>query len=182
MKKVLLFVIIMVTVSCSSSKNFLSEEQIVELEKIIKSNSIEVNFEWANPLSTSSLIVMNNLLPPGNTSSNISLLGNPNYLKIDKDSIKINLPYFGEQRIVNNYGSTNTGIKYNGEIVSKKIVFNQKKKAYQLKFSFNNKQEGYNAHLTLFQNKKANININSTHRTMITYYGNWTVLEDKKVE
>ena len=50
----------------------------------VNSKNIELSFDWANPLATSSVNVVNSILPPGNTASSISLIGNVNHLIINK--------------------------------------------------------------------------------------------------
>lgn len=160
--------------SCSSSKNVpLTPEQKIKLDQLVEDKNFEINSNWAYPLPSTALnsVANSGLLAPGNTANRINLIGNTNFLIIKGDSIKAQLPYYGERRIVTNYNSNNVGIALNGLLKEWKAEFHEQKKLYSLRFQANQGTENYDIRITIFPNKKTDINVNSTHRNNISYSG-----------
>ncbi|QTD39246.1 DUF4251 domain-containing protein [Polaribacter batillariae] len=146
------------------------------LKETVNNKKIEVVFNWANPLGLNNNVIgIENILPPGSTPNNINLVGNSNFFRIKGDSLHIELPYFGRQQISRGYNADG-GIQFEGVPKESNQVYDSKKNAYILKYSFNDKSENYNAILTLFANKTSDLRINSTNRTSISYGGNWEEL------
>ncbi|MFD2585587.1 DUF4251 domain-containing protein [Croceitalea marina] len=165
--------------SCSSSKQVYSDKEMESLHTLVKSKSFEIQSDWAYPLPSNSLNSLANagLFLPGNNANQISLIGNANFLRIKGDSIKAQLPYYGERQISSNYGSTDTGIVLDGLVEDLTMDFNEKKNRYELRFQANQAIENYQIAINIFSNKQASININSTHRTNIAYRGDIKVVE-----
>jgi hypothetical protein len=166
--------------SCGSSKATYTSDDINALRELVDSKSFEIESNWAYPLPTVGFNSIANagLLPPGDNATQINLIGNPNYLRIEGDSIKASLPYYGERQISSNYGSANVGILLNGTVKDLAVAFNEKKKRYELRFQANQDTENYQVAINLFPNKQATMNINSTHRTNISYRGVVNSVED----
>lgn len=176
-KKNILITIITLLVlwSCGSSKKTsLTTEQENQLHQFIAGKNFEINSDWAYPLPSTALnsIANSGLLAPGNTVNRISLIGNTNFLIIKGDSIKAQLPYYGERRIVTSYNSNNVGIELNGILKGWKTEFDEKKEHYTLHFQVNQNAENYDFNITIFPNRRTDINVNSTHRNNISYSGN----------
>ncbi|MGB5273124.1 MAG: DUF4251 domain-containing protein, partial [Flavobacteriaceae bacterium] len=101
----------------------------------------------------------------------ISLIGNPNYLKIRGDSISAYLPYFGEQQMGAGYTSEGGAVQFNGVPISYESVKDQKRQRYEINFRIRNKTETYTVNLLLYAKKVSVINVISTHRFSIRYEG-----------
>jgi hypothetical protein len=160
-------------VSCGTSKVNYTSDDMNALRELVDSKSFEIESDWAYPLPSIGLNSIANagLLPPGNNATQINLIGNANYLRIEGDSIKAQLPYYGERQIASNYGSTNTGILLNGLMKDLTVDFNEKKERYELRFQANQDTETYQVTINIFSNRQASMSINSTHRNNIAYRG-----------
>ncbi|WP_435414975.1 DUF4251 domain-containing protein [Polaribacter aestuariivivens] len=160
-------------ISCGISKNTATPSEINNLKKAVTNKAIEANFDWASPLGLNNNVQgIENLLPPGSTSSNISLIGNPNFFIIKNDSISMDLPYYGRQQLSGGYG-TDLGVEFDGKPKTEKKYYHEKKAAYIFEYTLYAKKESYDVTLTLFANKKSTLDVNSSHRTNISYNGNW---------
>lgn len=176
-----IFAIILVFSGCFSSKTNVSTVNDKALEELVKTKSFEITSEWAQPHITSGMnsIANTGLLPTGSSISNISLIGNSNYLRINKDSVSGYLPYYGERQMGGRYGSISTAIQFDG-IPKDYEIKKGKKEGYEIQFSIadkNNPTENYKVYIQLFQSLSSSININSSHRFFIRYKGRVAKIE-----
>ncbi|QOD61342.1 DUF4251 domain-containing protein [Polaribacter haliotis] len=171
---------LVIFMSCAGTKNTATPSEINDLKEIVNNKKIEVNFNWARPTGgINNIRGIENLLPRGSNMSNIDLMGNPNFFRINGDSIHMDLPYYGQRQISGGYNS-DSGVKFEGKPKEFSKTYNSKKNAYILKYSLNENTENYNVTLTLFSNKRSSLNINSTHRSTISYDGKWKEYVFKK--
>ncbi|MCK8520065.1 DUF4251 domain-containing protein [Aquimarina sp. D1M17] len=143
------------------------------LDQWVEQQAFEISLDWAYP---SASIALNNfantrLAPLGSTLNNISLIGNPNYIKMKGDSLSVYLPYFGERQLAAEYNSNRGGIEFNGVPTRVKLTKNEKKQSYMYTFFLNEGREANRMVITLFPNLVANVSVTSSHRTPITYRG-----------
>jgi hypothetical protein len=178
--KIAIISVLIVFMSCANTKSIVSKAQINNLKKVVAAKNFEVVCNWAQPLPIAGITGLNSLMPPGSTFNNINLIGNTNFFKVKKDSIHMDLPYFGQQRISVGYGSSSSGINFKGKLNKYTASFNEKKNAYILKYWLNGKEENYTIILTLFANNTSILSLNSSHRTAINYNGNWKETTIKK--
>ncbi|TFG73976.1 MAG: DUF4251 domain-containing protein [Flavobacteriales bacterium] len=164
------------------SKNTLAESKA--LDDLVSQKMFEIQSDWALPISTNSLNSISNarLLPPGSSPNRISLAGNPNYLKVQGDSISAYLPYFGERQMGAGYNSDGGAVQFNGIPISYEANMDEKRKRYEINFSIRNKTETYTVNLLLYPNGASNINMNSTHRFSIRYQGRVGPLSKMKTQ
>jgi hypothetical protein len=176
---IIIITLVIITSCNSSKKTSFTAEQKEQLHQLVADKNFEINSDWAYPLPSTALssIANSGLIAPGNTANQISLIGNTNSLIIKGDSIKAQLPYYGERRIVTNYNSTNIGIELNGLLKDLETDFDEQKKRYTLRFKANQDTENYDFRVIIFPNMRADINVNSTHRNNISYSGNVKVLD-----
>ncbi len=99
----------------------------------------------------------------------INLIGNPNSVKISKEKIVADLPYFGVTQVPSTDGKG--GIYFEEENPEIKTVYNDKKQRVELKFIGKNRIESLSCTLTVFKNKNARLQIFSSNRNAITYDG-----------
>ncbi len=82
--------------SCGSSTD---ATKISKTSQLVESREFEIEHEW--------------LIPMG--GSRINLIGNPNFIRFEKDSVDLFLPFFGERFSGGGYNSEG-GIIYNGPL------------------------------------------------------------------
>ena len=106
----------------------------------------------------------------------IDLLNNSGLLTINGKTAEANLPYFGVVQMPSRIG--NEGIVFNSENTTYKIEKNDKKRKVILSFSAKNKSEIFNLRLTISGNNNADLNVTSSKRNSISYYGKVSKLEE----
>lgn len=165
-------------IGCYSSKKTISNQQINTLKKAVEESGYTVISDELNPIGLINAKGVENLLPRGSSLAGINLTDNPNYFKVQKDSVQLYLPYYGEQQMGGAYTSE-SGLTFKGipDFVSKS--FDSKKNKYEIKYRLNAENESLTANLTLYANNSSIIRINSSIRTPIIYYGKWTVIEEE---
>lgn len=99
----------------------------------------------------------------------INLTGNPNSVKISKEKIVADLPFFGVTQVPSTDGKG--GIYFEEENPEIKTVYNDKKQRVELKFIGNNRIESLSCTLIIFKNNNARLQIFSSNRNTITYDG-----------
>lgn len=167
--------------NCSSQKK-INPEVSQRTKKLIEQKRFIINCNMAYPTPTMALQSVANagLIAPGSTVSQINIRGSQNTFKIKGDSIKVYLPYYGEQRMAGmGYGRANTGIQYEGIPEASDFSSKDKKGNTVLKFTFKNDAEQCQAQVKIFPSGKSDISINSSHRTSIRYSGNINTIAAK---
>ncbi|UII75796.1 DUF4251 domain-containing protein [Flagellimonas sp. HMM57] len=166
------FLLSFMLVGCASQQKNTVEE-IEKLDKLIAKKSFEIRPRWARPLVSNSLNSIANagLLPLGSTANQIDLMGTSSHFRILGDSVMAKLPYFGERQMGAAYNSTNGGIQFSGIPKNLKIKKQDSGKGYKIDFQINNNTETYNVSVNLHPNLQSRINVNSSHRNMISYSG-----------
>ncbi|MBS9463461.1 DUF4251 domain-containing protein [Flagellimonas sp. 389] len=166
--------LLFIFVGCASQqKNTATTEEIEKLDKLIAEMAFEIKARWARPLVSNSLNSIANagLLPLGSTANQIDLIGTSSHFRIIGDSVTANLPYFGERQMGAAYNSANGGIQFSGMPRNLKIVKQENGKGYKLDFQINNNTETYDVNVNIHPNLQSRININSSHRNVISYSG-----------
>ncbi|MEY8021808.1 DUF4251 domain-containing protein [Muriicola sp. SD30] len=150
-----------------------SEASVVALDELVAGRSFEIVSTWAFPLMTRGITSVANsgLLLPGSNANRIDLIGNSNYLRVEGDSVFVSLPYFGERQIGGRYGDSDVGIKVERIPQEYQVEKDEKKDSYRIEFRIKDEIESLQFFLTLFPSGKADINVNSTHRSSIRYSG-----------
>lgn len=174
--KIRLFFLVLTGVlsSCgSSSKTVAPTAQSKMLDELVSQKSFQIESDWAQPLVTNSLISISNagLFPPGSSANLISLIGNPNYLKVQGDSIDVYLPYYGERQMGGGYNNNDGAIQFKGIPEDYEITRNEKTQGQEIRFKMTNKSETFRVAVTLFPNLKSTIFVNSSQRFSIRYQG-----------
>ncbi|PWG04416.1 hypothetical protein DIS07_13510 [Polaribacter aquimarinus] len=172
--------LIVVFMSCKSSNKLITPKDIENFKRKIEHQNIKVTSNFAQPLGINSGVMgLENLLPPGSTIGNINLSGSSNFFIIKKDSLEMDLPYYGQQRMSRGY-NTSGSVEFSGKVASVKKEFIEKRNQYIFKYKVNTNTEMYNIVLTLHPNSSSNLVVNSSHRTTISYRGNWEELKKEK--
>ncbi len=158
--------------SCSSSSK-ISDSYSKLLDDLVSSKYFEIESDRVFPLATASLNSISNagLLPPGSSAGQISLIGNPNYLKVLGDSVVTYLPYYGERQMGGGYDSNGGRIEFEGIPNDMDITKDKENQRYTIQFKMKDDSENFNVNITLFPNLTSIISVNSSQRFPIRYTG-----------
>lgn len=174
MKKILLLGITLILVACGSSSQKQSNTSSDKLNTMIENKSFEIKSRWAIPQLTSAMQQLSNagLFPNGSSSGSIDISSHTNFLKMENDSVKAQLPFYGERQFGGGYGTAG-GIEF--EDVPKNLQISEGSKGgYEISFSINDKNtntENYKVFIKLHSDLSSTININSSSRSNIQYRG-----------
>lgn len=178
---VMLFIALL-SVGCGSTSSVVADSNKIQfLAKTVEEAHYEITSNWAFPLMTQGLNSVANagLFMPGSNASRIDLMGNANHLTVKGDSVSVSLPYFGERRMGGGYGNNDNGISFNGIPDRYSIEWNEKKNSYEVKIDVKQKTETLQFIITVFPSLKADINVNSTHRSSIRYSGDMRAISEE---
>ncbi|WP_159039945.1 DUF4251 domain-containing protein [Christiangramia fulva] len=138
--------------SCGSGRNINADEN-ENLQKLVQSRHFEIENDWAAPLR----------------GSQINLIGNTNYIRFVNDSVMVYLPYFGVRYSGGGYNSEG-GFKFEG--IPENLQFGKDKKDNTvITFETDQGSENLDFRITLYGNKNAVTNVNSSDRDAISYRG-----------
>lgn len=151
----LLFVVF--SVSCGTQQNVGGEspDNFEELKGLVNTGEYMIENQWALPLN----------------GSMIDLIGNPNHIRVEADSVDIYLPYFGVRHSGGDYGGRDGGIKYEGPSENLTIKEDTGKERINIEFNVAKDNESYKFMITLFANGNVNTSVNSSARNSISYRG-----------
>lgn len=172
--QILIILFVGVLMGCgTSSRTARTQAQLKNLQELVASKSFEIESNWAMPLWTSSMNSISNagLLPVGSSGSQISLIGNSNYLKVEGDSVSAHLPYYGERQMGAGYSNNTSAIQFKGVPENYRVIEDEKSNSKEISFNINNKTESFRVHISLYPDFSSNINVNSTSRFSIRYKG-----------
>ncbi|WP_178988478.1 DUF4251 domain-containing protein [Winogradskyella schleiferi] len=152
---------------------------INKLEMLLEKEAYSIDIEAALPFVTASTQQVANALflsRTGNTASRVYVGGDGHFIEIKNDSVKGDLPFFGERRLSGGpYGGRNGGIAFEGLPENFEKSLNKNKRKLEIKFSISQtgeSSERYDVNLEIFPSKNAVVNINSTYKTSMGYTGN----------
>lgn len=169
--------------SCGSQKVNYTAAEKAQLEEMVNANAFRLKAQWANPLATRSVnaLASSGFLPPGSNPNRIDIIGTAAFLEVTTDSVRAQLPYYGERQFGNTYNPADVGIQFNGVPKDFKLEYDEKKDSYYFAFDIiNDLGEGFNVNGTLFPNLRTTFYINSTERLTIGYSGLVTDTEQTK--
>ncbi|WP_412985064.1 DUF4251 domain-containing protein [Pontimicrobium sp. IMCC45349] len=165
---IILFAVVLV--ACNSTKNIATPAALAKVQAIVDKDTLRIEVYSAQP-QTSSLIGNTGLLPPGDSGSNINLMGNENYFIKTGDSLSIYLPYFGVRQMGGRLDSDKVGIEFKGVPKSTDYNFDSDKNLHVYDFKINKSTETLDVELIIYPSLNADIRIFSSHRTNINFRG-----------
>ena len=155
---------VFIITSCGN-RNFLaadSEEYRQTLEKV-NSLDFEIENEWANPLR----------------GSRVNLIGNPNHIRFENDSVDVFLPFFGVRHAGGGYESEGA-IVYKGPIENLRIEEMPGRGRIKLFFQGNHKTENLDFDITIFPGGKTSTSVGSSQRDRMGYEGRIVEKEESR--
>ncbi|CAM4367240.1 DUF4251 domain-containing protein [Gillisia limnaea] len=157
--------IVLFILACGGTKKSGSEEATKDFQKLselVNNREFEIENEWLTPLGGPA----------------INLIGNPNYIRFEGDSVDVFLPYYGVRHSGGGYG-TNGGIKYKGPAKNLNISKDPAKNSILLNFEGNDGNENLEFFITLFQGGSATTSVSSSQRESISYRGDVKALPEE---
>ena len=157
---------------CGASKDPLSAQAWDRMERVVTSRNFQFRAQWAEPLQTGSMNQIANagLIPPGSNVNRIDLTGTANYLKMEGDQVEMQLPYYGERQINQNYGRAD-GMEFIGPAEDIRTRKTAKNEYYDLDFNLKYKTELLQCSGRVFSGMRTILTIYSSQRNMIRYVG-----------
>lgn len=134
----------------------------METKELIDSGAFIFKGDWANPLGGARISIINNL----------------NSMTLKEGNLKAFLPYFGVAHRSVGYAN-NRGIEFDVPIKESDytVTVDDEKQRIRIEFSAKEKNELFNATLTVYSKGRASMTIASSNRTSINYTGTVTALE-----
>lgn len=149
-----LFVGFLIFTACKSTKNSAHKEKDWQAVKSwVNGEEFEVEHQWLYPLR----------------GNQINLIGNPNYIRMYKDSVDIFLPYFGVRQFGGGYNES--GINYSGKPKDFSVTTDEATREIEITFEGNYKTEILNFKLNIYPSKTVRTYVQSSHRDNISYQG-----------
>lgn len=162
-----------------------STEKIVvpnpKLGALMENKEFRIAVDAVQPQLTMALAQLNNsqLVRPGNKLSNINVNGEGYFIKMEGDSVTVNLPYYGERQMGGGYGSP-VGIVFKEIARDLKIEKAAKTNAYQVTFGVPSAEEFYRFMITIENNLGCTAHVTSSHRNRIRFTGKVEELESSE--
>lgn len=168
--------------NCKSSDSIVvSKEQRKELHTWIENRAFEIESHRANPQVSNGLNQFDSsIFGAGNNASSINLISNPNFLRIQNDSVFVHLPYYGTRHMISHRSSQSGGIQVNAEMKNYSSVYQKAKNRTTIKFEAKNTNEVLDFTLTIFDNQNTTINVYSSQRSSISYDGRISAFPKEK--
>jgi len=153
----LVFVVNTVTAQSKEEKKAMKKEQEAQayedLQDFLNKGVYEFEADWAST----------------QRGKRISLMSNPNFLKVDSQKVDAFFPFFGVAHSAS-YGG-NGGIEFKGDAKNLKLAFDDKKQHAEISFKSENNMETFDVTLTVFSNWNATLTVLSNKRDMMRYSG-----------
>lgn len=183
MKTIVYSLLMLCCLACTSTKSVsTTTDEDIAFKSISNNESFVIESNWAQPQVTMAFSQLGDLLPAGSTVGNINIIGNTNYLQIKDNIVKAYLPFYGERRQGSAYRSDKMGIEFEGVPQDFKTNIG-KKNSYELRFKIKDKNyssESYMVYVQVFPNLSSSINVNSSHRSSISFRGSANIIKNDK--
>ncbi len=104
----------------------------------------------------------------------------PNFIKFKPDFIKSEMPFFGRGFSGLGYGSSDTGLKFEGK--PEKFTVEKSKKGYVIEVKVKGQQDFFDLTLLVSFEGNTTLSIISNNRSPINYFGAIAALKEEKKE
>ena len=148
-------------------KQLRAEQKLVkqkEIEKLIEAKE----FEFVAQNSNSQMFRF------------IDLTTNQNFIKFKPDFIKSEMPFFGRGFSGLGYGSSDTGLKFEGK--PEKFTVEKSKKGYVIEVKVKGQQDFFDLTLLVSFEGNTTLSIISNNRSPINYFGAIAAIKEEKKE
>ena len=150
-----IFTTLLLTACGSANKDVSNSPEYPEIVQEVKDLDFEIEHQWANPTQY----------------GRVDLLGNPNRIKFENDSVEVYLPFFGERYAGGGYDPDEGAIQYKGVPKNLEITENPQKGEVRIFFEGNRGTENLDFRITVYPNRVARTSVTSSQRETIIYDG-----------
>jgi hypothetical protein len=147
--------LIMLMGGCGATQEPLSAEQWDKMEKVVASQNFVFVARFAEPI--------------GDAVKQIDLTGRVNYMSLQGDQVKMELPYFGTRQVANMSGDR--GLRFETTATDISTRKNEKQNHYDMNFKARDRSESFSCNLRVYSGLLAVLTINSSQRNSIMYTG-----------
>lgn len=142
--------------SCGgANRNMADDPEYKATVEEVSDLEFEIENQWANPTQY----------------GRVNLLGNPNRIKFENDSVEVYLPFFGERYAGGGYNPDGGAIQFEGIPKNLELQENPKRGTVKISFEGNRSTENLDFIITIFSNGVARTSVTSTQRETIIYDG-----------
>lgn len=168
MKPILYSIAFIMCLGCATTRN--TTNDLAAIDALIAAGNFEITATWAKPLVSNELyqIASSGLLPPGSQASQISLIGNSNYVRFLDGTVTGYLSYYGTQQQAKR---NSNAITFNGIPENYQVITRKQNNGKQIDFDIVNDSERFAVSIVIYPNKNTRINISSSTRSAIAYTG-----------
>jgi hypothetical protein len=110
----------------------------------------------------------------------INLFSRPNLLRINKDSVDVNLAYFGTLQSGSSAINNEGGVVYKGPMDHYESKVNEKKRSITVKFDTKGSSDSYQFIMTIFRSGNTVVSVSSPVRSTSKYDGTTKKMDPKK--
>ena len=132
---------------CGATKEPLSAEEWGKMEQVITSQNFVFVARFAEPI--------------GDAVSQIDLTGRVNYMSLQGDLVKMELPYFGTRQVANMSGDR--GLRFETTATDIQINKNEKQNHYDMNFKARDRSESFSCNLRVYSGLLAVLTVNSSN-------------------
>ncbi len=104
------------------------------------------------------------------TNSVTDFTSNVDFMKMQGDSVRMNLPYFGTHHVAR-MGGGRGGLRFTSKATDIRTKKNEKRKYFDLDFNLRDKSESFSCKLRVYPTGRALLSINSSQRSNAQYEG-----------
>jgi hypothetical protein len=174
--------------SCKTNK-ITNEERVQNLailDSLYGQDEFNIDIEVVYPFNTAATTQVASVLlrGTGDNANRIDVRGDGNYLKIQNDSIKAYLPFFGESRLsAGDYGGRNISIQIEQPLTDISKQINTEKGKLELEFRADQKgndNDKYDIRIEIYPNQYVKVNITPVYRTFMQYDGVLESFDDEE--
>jgi len=175
--------ILLIFNGCKTNKidnNKTSATDLSTLESLSEADKYYIEIDVAYPFMTRATAQATNYLMrnTGNNANRIDVSGDGDFIRIENDSVKGYLPFFGERRLnAGSFGGTDVSIQFEEPLTDLTKVINTNKGKLELEFTARQKgdaNERYQIKLDIFPNKKVSVDVRPSAKTLMRYDGRLT--------
>ncbi len=175
MKKLILVLCVLSLSLTSLEGQTRAEKKAIKLERVQKAYE-----------KTKALVASGNFQFEGNWATTfrgnrISLIGNPNHLKIQNNRADANLPFFGEVRRGGAYGQSG-GIIFDENMKDYEVSYNDTKRSISIAFEAKKVSENFVIILKVNAGGGTTLIVNTSNRSRMSYLGLLKAIEDPQIK
>lgn len=146
--------LVLALISCGSANLKTGSSEYGEMVEKLRKLEFEIENKWAIPLKY----------------NRVNLIGNPNHIIFERDSVDLFLPFIGERHSGGGYAAEGA-IQYKGPLENLRIEEQEDRDRIYIYFKGKHQSENFDFQITVFPNGNTNTSVTSSQRDQINYTG-----------